>query len=150
MLPSRSQPELCYWDRCAAPVALTFYNPSFCDATEMPTLGSSVMVILGLILSRDICSAFAPWLGDAMGMLLICMGRTTRSHLSSGSWICTDGVGFQLIQIILNCHRLQETESLGLFSVQDISDSVLWGYMNICKMGSLCFLKNVHCSGTEA
>lgn len=30
-LPSRSQAELCYWDRCAAPVALTFYNPSLCD-----------------------------------------------------------------------------------------------------------------------
>lgn len=39
MLPSGSQSELCYWDRCAAPVALTFYNPFLRDQPWHPDTG---------------------------------------------------------------------------------------------------------------
>ena len=82
MLPSRSQAELCYGDRGAAPVAVTFYSPSIVITADIPTLGSSVMVILGLIPSGDICSSpSASWFGDALSMLLV----FTRAHLSSGS-----------------------------------------------------------------
>lgn len=111
MLPSRSQAELRYWDRCAVPVALTFYSPSIVIAADIPTLGSSVTVILGLIPSGDICSSsLAPWLGSAVSTLLV----FSRTHLLSGSRICMDGVGLQLIQIIRSRNWLQETRTARL------------------------------------